>query len=108
MFGAGDIELGPELLALIPVENAQRKIDAEPDVGGVAVLPPEIDAERRIGGSIGLRKPVVRMRLIHALKRRAQIGAGGDRDGAKILEGIDFFSEIERPGDVERIDRSAV
>src|ERR1700723_1239454 len=36
MLGAGDVELGPQLLALIPVEDAQGKIDAEADVGRIA------------------------------------------------------------------------
>ncbi len=82
-------------------------LDAETDVGRIAELAAEVDAEGRIGGAVGFGEFVIGLRLIDGLNRLAQIGAGGERDGMEVVEGIDFVGKIEGTGDVEVIDRAS-
>ena len=62
-----------QLLALIAIENPQRNADTHAEINRDGRIAREIRAECRIGGSIGHRQPMIRLRLVHGFDGGFQI-----------------------------------
>src|SRR5262249_39109929 len=110
-----DIEVSPQLLALIAIEDAQRNADARAKPGAQwwsAVvrgrLIAHIYAQSRIGRPVRDRQAMIDRRLGHGLVRRLEIGTrvGGGLP-QRVLRRY-RLCEVVHPCDVELVERCAL
>ena len=93
---AAYIDLSALLLALVPVEDAERNVDAGAQCiaakgvveCGVVGVP---SAKGRIGGTVGEGQLVIGVGLLNGLKRGAQVGPGVQGYLTKIFERLQFL-----------------
>ena len=83
---AVDIQLRALFFALVAVENAQRNAYAEADVLINGRIAAHVEAEGRIGRSIGDSQPVVCLALSTDCKRRSQVRPRIERGLADVVE----------------------
>ncbi len=102
-----DIDFGPQFLALVAIEDAQRNVDADPEVKYQRRIAAYVQTECRIGGSIGYRQLVIGLGFIHRLHGGAQIGPLGQSDIVELIERRQVIFEIEAAGHVELLDGRA-
>src|SRR5262245_35790729 len=98
-----DVQLCPDLLALISIVDTQRDGYSDAEVrrdGGIA---PEIQAEGRVSRPVGEGEAMIDPGLGDGFSRGLEVGPGFEREASKFLERLELAAIVEWTGHIELV-----